>query len=187
MPNGRGAQSSTFGTFWTRSRSRSRSTGDGTRTTEDGRLKTASASARELTRGPGAPPRRHRPDFTSEGRRRRDGAPGPRGSFGGEKKERGGSGRKTSPEKVSTAKKKVRGRGRERVTTECRKVLPFSKNNLTVFREPIERPRLSETTVCLERATLRARVRSLAGATSCHDGAHGRSSAHPQRPENPVV
>ncbi len=49
----------------------------------DGRGKIASASARELTRGPGAPPRRRRPDFTGEGRRRRDGAPGRRGSSGG--------------------------------------------------------------------------------------------------------
>ncbi len=54
---------------------------------EEGRGKTASTLARELTRGPGAPPRRRRPQFAGEGRRRRDGAPGRRGSSGGKHRE----------------------------------------------------------------------------------------------------
>ncbi len=62
------------------------------------RGKTASASARELTRGPEAPSPRHRPDFTSEGGRRGDGAPGRRGRLCG--KARGRSVQKTSPSRT---------------------------------------------------------------------------------------
>ncbi len=142
------------------------------------RREEASASARELTRGPGAPPRRRPPQIAGEGRRRRDGAPGRRDSLWGEERRK----RRKRAQNFSGE-----GKHSEEVTTECRKVLPFSKNNLTVSREPNERYRLSETRVVFSLATLRARARTRGGATFCHDRALACSSAQPQGSKNPVV
>ncbi len=142
--------------------------------------KIASALARELTRGPGAPSRRHRPDFTSEGRRRHDGAPGRRVSSGGMHQEEEEAGRRPSLLSFLFSSKKEMGMDTSEASTRASVAEGRRQPGLRGARQPDIRTSAGKKRRSREgRSLRRSRGECASEARGEHRGGKSRCLQHP--------